>query len=363
MKKITFFNYSLRVGGAEQVIVQICNKLCLKYKIEILTINHENNFFKDLDPRIKITSFNQNKISSSFKNVFRYFKEADFDIFVANIWPLTLIGAFMKLLFPRKVIVLVEHCDIFEEFRHKNFIFKFFQAFSVAISYQFADRLICVSQGVKDALLKKNIFIKNKVRVIYNPVRNKPIMQIHKADSEFLKLQNFKELKIIAVGSLNLQKNYMHLIRSLELIKNQGISYLCYIIGEGDQRNELNNQISELGLSENIFLIGHKQDPREYLRLGNVHVLSSIAEGFGLVIVESMQAGTTTVSTDCSSGPAEIIKDKFGYLVNVNDIPELADKILFGHKNPIDPRLLASRASDFDENKIINHYITLFEEF
>jgi len=361
MKKIVFFLYSLGPGGAERVICQLSNILSKDYHVEILTIEDNNFFEDDLNEKVSIKSFSKKNIRSSLVDLYKYFRRGEFDIFFANIWPLTIIALIMKLFFKEKKVVVIEHCDIFAEFEYKNNLFKLLQTFSINTLYHFADKIIAVSNGVADVLVSSSSKLKNLIEVIYNPVRNVPIKNIHKNDFEYSILKEFSGLKIISVGRFSHQKNYPLLIKALKKIDDKNIKFLAYIIGEGVLRENIEREIKKLGLSSNVKCIGYKKDPREYLKISDVHVLSSIAEGFGLVIVEAMQAATTTVSTDCPSGPAEILSDQYGYLSRIDDIQDLADKIIFAYENKIDPQKLEARANDFHENNISRKYLKLIK--
>jgi len=100
-------------------------------------------------------------------------------------------------------------------------------------------------------------------------------------------------------------------------------------LGEGDERPKLEALIKERELEEAVALPGFVDNPYKYMKHAAVFVLSSQWEGFGNVLVEAMALGTPVVSTDCPSGPAEILENgKWGVLVPVGDIQQLAKGIL-----------------------------------
>jgi len=361
MRKITFFIYSLRTGGAERVIIQISNQLVQNGKeVEILTIENQNDFENEINRRIKIKCLNKSKIISTIFPLYRYLKASKTDVLVTNIWPLTVISSIFPLFFKRKKFMLIEHCNIFKEFQYKGRIFIFLQKFSIFLTYWLNNKIIAVSEGVKDSLISCNPLLKSKIKVIYNPTRSERIKAIHALEEDLIEYSNFKHHKIISVGSLNQQKNYPHLLRSLRDLKTRGIKFLCYIIGEGSLLEKTNSLIIDLGLEDNVKCIGYKVDPREYMQHADVFVLSSIAEGFGLVIVEAMQCGLTPVSSDCPSGPAEIIQEDYGYLVPVNNDKKLTEKIIYALSNKIHEDILKERASFFDEQRLSLEYLKIF---
>ena len=160
--------------------------------------------------------------------------------------------------------------------------------------------------------------------------------------------------KLIAVGRLKSQKNFINLVEAIAFAKkglNLDINLL--ILGDGEQRESIQNKINSLDLSENIFLAGWVKDPLSYYNLADLFVLSSDYEGFGVVIVEAMSQGLNIVSTDCKSGPSEILLDgSLGVLCKVNDCKSLGKAIDYALKNPIDSTALIRRSEEFSENKI-----------
>lgn len=363
-KKITFFIYSLRSGGAERVIIQLAKIIQEFYRVEILTIEDKNDFVESLSEckNISIKSLNKNSILGSLWSLIVYIKKSNSSFFISNVWPLTIIGSLMSFLFLKIKFIAIEHCNIFEEYKYKGKIFILLQKISIKILYRFNTKIISVSKGVREALIKVAPTLEYKIKVIYNPVRSEIIGNYHKFDKDLEYLKEFGGMKIIAIGTHNQQKNYPFLINALKEINQRGINFICYIIGEGILQQETERLIIQNDLQEKIKCLGFKKDPREFLVHADLFVLSSIAEGFGLVIVEALQCGITPVVTDCPSGPSEIIGNQFGKLVRINDVENFVENILFAFNNKIDPNLLINRAKDFDESLIANEYLELIKE-
>ena len=211
---------------------------------------------------------------------------------------------------------------------------------------------LCINKGVNE----------NKLTVLHNPVdisfSNRNYSQ------NIIKVwKSFSKAKFISVGTLNAQKNYSYLLDALYLLKLQGFEFKHLILGEGPTREALTNKILRLGLQENVYLAGSVDQPINLIKKADTFILSSKFEGFGLVIVEALAAGTTIVSTDCESGPAEILLDgKYGYLAPIDSPNKFAETILYGYSHKIDSGKLIDRAKEYTIEIVGPKYLELISK-
>jgi len=132
------------------------------------------------------------------------------------------------------------------------------------------------------------------------------------------------------------------------------------ILGEGECRSALEEQARRLDLEDRLFLPGFTDDPTPYFQHAELFVLSSITEGLPTVIIEALDAGTPVVSTDCPSGPREILADgQFGRLVPVNDTRAMAAAICESLGTTHDGDALRARARDFSITRAASEYLGL----
>jgi glycosyltransferase involved in cell wall biosynthesis len=135
------------------------------------------------------------------------------------------------------------------------------------------------------------------------------------------------------------------------------------ILGDGAGREELMELARQLGVAEEISLPGFVANPFAYLSRAAVFVLSSAWEGFGNVVVEALACGPPVVSTDCESGPAEILDHgTHGCLVPVGDDEAMARAILSAIESPGDPTRRKARSAEFTVDRSVDRYLALFFE-
>jgi len=354
--RIVFFLWDFGKGGAETVAFHLSNYLSDKgHEVRILTINSKDQLSQRLNTEVRFTTFNKKRIISSLIPLIRFMRTENIDCFVANMWPLTVVSVIANFFCSgfRQKLFLIEHGDLGEEHKNRSKLFKFFQRLSISILYNKAYKVIAVSNGVGEDLISKGLR-REKTQVIYNPAY--PNLAEHKLNDEEGKKKWFKEdcLKLSCVGHIGKIKNYPNLISAIDILKNKNkINCQVIIAGEGPERNTIEALIHQKKLTNEITFLGYISNPLSLIEESDLLVLSSNSEGFGLVIVEALSLGKTVVSTDCPSGPAEIIGDnEFGYLCRVDNPSDLAEKIEYAKENNIDPEKLINRSKEFSLDKI-----------
>ena len=242
--------------------------------------------------------------------------------------------------------------------------------------YPLADRIVAVSQGVADDITAMTGIPSEQIRVIYNPVvrpnlaerASEPVEHPWFSGSQSMDDQSTDSQStdgqiptLLGVGRLVKQKDFGTLIRALAIVRQQRPCRLA-ILGETDEREAdikpaLDRLIADLGLDQSVAFLGFVENPYKYMARAQVFVLSSIYEGFGNVVAEALAVGTSVVSTDCESGPAEILNHgQFGRLAPVGDAEALAKAIVATLDQPLPPEMLRARSQDFTIEASISQY-------
>jgi glycosyltransferase involved in cell wall biosynthesis len=230
--------------------------------------------------------------------------------------------------------------------------------------YPWADAVTAISRGIANELTSQHGLAEGKVQIIPNPVDVNRITSLGEAELEDPWFDSVLPV-VVAAGRLHPQKGFGYLIRAFAIVRN-ALPCKLVILGEGPQRRELEQLITELGLSADIALPGFRDNPYKYMGRASLFVLSSLYEGFGNVLVEALALGTPVVATACPVGPDEIIAHgETGLLVPPADQQALAGAMIEVLRDAaLRSRLSANgprRAADFAVQHIVSQYEALIE--
>jgi glycosyltransferase involved in cell wall biosynthesis len=193
--------------------------------------------------------------------------------------------------------------------------------------YPCANQIIAVSRYVADDLAHVAKIPPHLIRVVYNPVITADLQAKAEVPLEHPWFKNGEPPVVLAVGRLTDQKAFDMLILAFSLVrKNRPVRLL--ILGEGENRSALQSLIRQLGLEEDVSLMGFVQNPYPYVSHSSLFVLPSRWEGLPTVLIEALYLGASIVATDCPGGSREILKDgQYGRLVPVDAPLRLAEAI------------------------------------
>ena len=329
---------NLKYGGAERVVVN--NHLMFKkFGIEskIVTLKNDNFYKIDDDDLIYLN------ISKKWalKKLLKMIEKEKPDKVLLHMHDM---GRIFKNYFDDKFLFVV-HSDWYERLKKESF-FKKFKVIRDFKKIYNNKNIITVSKGIKQNFFKFGFNI-NSITTIYNPFDEDYITN---ASNEFVVKENDY---IIHVASLRKVKRQDILLKAYAV---SGIKEKLLIIGEGKEKENLIKLSYDLGINDKVKFLGLKQNPYPYIKKAKLLVLSSEAEGLGNVLIESLILKTPVVSTNCNSGPREILTNELAkYLVKVNDVKDLSNKIKLALNE--DPNIQKKHYKKFLDKEIIKQYV------
>lgn len=359
-KKIALFIPSLRGGGAERVILNLARGFIEQgYLTELVLAKAEGTYLSEVPREVRIIDLKSHRVLTSLPGLIRYLRREQPSVLLSALNHTNLIALWAKKLsgVSMKVVVSV-HGNLEKTTQNAQSWRGRIGSWGIRLFYSWADLVIAVSQGVAESIVTMTFVPREKITVIYNPVVTPDLFEKVKESVEHPWFHPKEHPIVISAGRLAKQKDYLTLLRAFALVREK-IPARLLVLGEGEERPRLEKLIDELNLREWVDLPGFVQNPFAYMARSDVFVLSSAWEGFGNVLVEAMACGCPVVSTDCPSGPAEILEGgKWGKLVPVGDVDALADSILatLEGNNKFDT---VKRAIDFNLTNAVKCYLNI----
>lgn len=168
-----------------------------------------------------------------------------------------------------------------------------------------SDLIVSVARSVKDDLVRNFQINADKIVTIYNSCNANRLLAL--AAGNEIKYQPDAALSVVTMGVLNRQKGQWHLIRAYKRVLKRVRNVTLYILGDGEKREKLRQIAEDLGIGKHVKFLGYVKNPHGFIANCDVFVFPSLFEGFGNVLLEALACGKPCISSDCNSGPREIL--------------------------------------------------------
>lgn len=377
-KKIVFLTNSLAAGGAEKVISVLLSELVKqKYKIELICLE-QNNFY-EIPKEVKLTYLtNFNGKEKGIKKLLfipilawklkKYIKNTEIIQIQSHVYRSNYINILAKI-FGSKHNVQIVNTGTISKYYNEGLVGKI-NLFLIKFLYPKANLIITKSKGM--LLDMQSLYnFKNEIIVLNNPY---DIEKIKKLKNEIVDDFNFKSDKkyIISVGRFETFKQQDYIIETLTKLSNE---YELILLGDGYKKNYLQALSNKLNVQDRVHFLGRVLNPYKYMAKSDLYILSSNnGEGFPNVLIEAMICNLPIISSDCKSGPREILapetdtniqiqsgieEAKYGILVPIGNIKSLVNAIILMENNTIKNKYVSNakkRMKDFEVNIIVDKY-------
>lgn len=327
-KTISLFIPNLNIGGEERVIATLASQFANHgYKTDLILISAKGKFLSEVSDKVNVVNLKAKNAYSSVPNLIRYWRSSKPEILISTLDLTNLIALIVRKVLKLNTRVIIRIASTVS-IQKRSLLKKKIEKLLLSIIYTWADEIIAVSLGVSEDLSRYTKIPLERIKVLYNPVITPSLLEKREENIDHPWFGEGQQPIVLGIGRLHDAKNFALLIESFSMV-NSIIPAKLIILGEGDKRPELESLIKKFNLSDYVALPGSVSNPYKYLKNAAVYVLSSNWEGLPTTLIEALACGCPVVSTDCSSGPNDILKGgKYGYLSPVADPNLLAQGII-----------------------------------
>jgi glycosyltransferase involved in cell wall biosynthesis len=359
---IAFFLPSLHTGGAERVIVNLAHGLAERgLPVDLVLVTAEGAFLDQLPPAVRVVNLHASRVLRGLGPLTTYLRREQPRVLVSSMTHANLVALWAaRLARQRTPVIVTVHTTMSQYASQEGRLARLLWPYLLRTFYPWAACIVAVSHGAADDLARTAGFPRDQVDVIYNPVITPAVLAGAKQTPDHPWFIPGQPPVILGVGRLSRPKDFPTLIRAFAEVRRRRAARLI-ILGEGEERPGLTALAAELGVTDDVALPGFRENALAYMAGSALFVLSSAWEGLPTVLIEALAAGTRVVSTDCPSGPREILQDgRLGALVPVGNVAALAEAILNVMGQPATAVPLDA-LTPFTRDAAVDHYLRLIE--
>lgn len=338
-----------KCGGSERFISVLCNHINTSlFHVELYVLDGADPSYQITNPQVKVYLLNIKNVRKSLFSVLKIIKKSKPHILFTASNHLNIFISIFRFLMPRKVNLVARESSIVS-INNKRVKYGKFYEWLVKTFYKNIDYIICQSAYMQQDLIKNYNIKKEKTIVIHNPVEE---IKVHDTNGKSQRITNYK---FFTVGRLSPEKGIDRLLKALSLIK---IDYTFYIIGDGPEKNNLQQLAGELNLADKIFFEGQKSHPYENMADADLFLIGSHYEGLPNVLLEAGMLGIPVAGYSAPGGIGEIIINGVnGFLADDKEGKSLDNTILMAINHSFDKQAIINvTKSKFSIDKILPQF-------
>lgn len=326
-KKILFVAPNLHHGGAEAVLIKILNSIDLNlFDVKLVLVKKVGGHLSKLRKEINIIDLDCKSAIFSIPKLKRTIESENPDFVFSIIGHINLILASLKILFFNKITFIGRENVVYNEWLFKE---KTFKKRILAVGYRILlkrlDYVVVQSNFMANQVQQYFKVAKDNIVVLNNPIEHNKI-DLLSNELDLGDMWKHDKVNLVAVGRLEKVKNYSSMIDILEILPQ---NFHLNILGDGNERNNLEDYISRKGLSDRVTVHGFVENPYKFMKKSFALLLTSTRESFPNVVIEANACGIYVVSFKMPGGVSEIIKDDInGNLITNGNKNAFANKLV-----------------------------------
>lgn len=337
-------------GGVERMVLNLVAEFARRgLAVDLLTIRAEGGHLKALPDRVRHVRLEAQHTLTCIPEVASYLRRSPPKaLLVAKDRAGRAALVARRMAGARLPVWIRLGTNLSAALEHRGALARWWRTAPMRRFYAMTDGVIAVSEGVAEDTRKITGLPAERVRVIRNPVITDRLTELARAPVPHPWLADKIVPVVIGIGRLTVQKDFATLVRAFARVQAQRPSRLI-ILGEGAQRPLLERLVGELGLGDHVALPGFQLNPYAFLAHADLFVLSSAWEGSPNALTEALALGVPAVSTDCPSGPREILQGgRHGPLVAIGDVDGMARAMLDVLRQPLPANQLRQAVAEYN---------------
>jgi glycosyltransferase involved in cell wall biosynthesis len=361
---VAIFLQDLAGGGAERMMVNLAGGLAERgFAVDLVLSRKQGPYLQGVNPAVRVVDMGARRVMTAVLPLARYLRRERPRVLLATLVHINVAALLARGLARVRVAVLVREASHMSTSGQNATHWAVRVAYRLAPAiYRLADRIVAVSDGVAQDAATTLGLPRNQIEVVYNPVVGPDLYEAASRAPDHPWLSEGGPPVFLNVGRLTEQKDQATLLRAFAQVRSKRETRLM-ILGEGSLRDQLEALATSLGIGSDVAFPGFVENPFAYMAHSACLVVSSRWEGLPGVLIQAMACGVPVVSTDCPSGPAEILEGgRFGLLVPIGDEVSMAAAMESVLENPWQTDGARSRAAEFSVDAAVTRYARIITE-